>query len=96
MEWSELSKTFPEFLETFFDFFVENVYNQCELYILGIILKIHDKIKRLQKNKWLSQKQLVDVLQETTDYLLSDTDDGAEEIKIHDQLFVDKIRLLNS
>jgi transcriptional regulator with XRE-family HTH domain len=41
-------------------------------------------------------KKLADTLQVTTDYLLSDTDDEAEEIRIQDQSFVDKIRLLDS
>jgi len=41
-------------------------------------------------------KKLADALQVSTDYLLSDTDDEAEEIRIQDQSFVDKIRLLDS
>lgn len=41
-------------------------------------------------------KKLADALQVTTDYLLSDTDDEAEEIKIQDQSFINKIKLLDS
>lgn len=41
-------------------------------------------------------KKLADALQVSTDYLLSDTDDEAEEIKIKDRSFADKIRLLDS
>ena len=40
--------------------------------------------------------KLADALQVTTDYLLSDTDDEEQEIRIQDQSFVDKIRLLDS
>jgi transcriptional regulator with XRE-family HTH domain len=41
-------------------------------------------------------KKLADALQVSTDYLLSATDDEAEEIRIQDQSFADKIRLLDS
>jgi transcriptional regulator with XRE-family HTH domain len=41
-------------------------------------------------------KKLADALQASTDYLLSDNDNEAEEIKIQDQSFADKIRLLDS
>lgn len=41
-------------------------------------------------------KKLADALQVTTDYLVSDTDDEAEEIKIQDQSFINKIKLLDS
>lgn len=39
---------------------------------------------------------MAEALHASTDYLLSDTDDEEGEIKIQDQAFVDKIRLLNS
>lgn len=41
-------------------------------------------------------KKLADTLQVGTNYLLSDTDNEAEEIRIQDQSFADKIRLLDS
>jgi len=41
-------------------------------------------LKKLRKNKGLAQKQLAKTLQVSTDYLLSDTDDEAEEIRIQD------------
>lgn len=88
-------------------------------------MKISDKIKKIRKNRGLSQnqlaeiigintahlsrlendryqpsvevlKKLADALQVSADYLLSGTDDEAEEIKIQDQSFADKIRLLDS
>ncbi|MDY6844696.1 MAG: hypothetical protein SVW57_11445 [Thermodesulfobacteriota bacterium] len=59
-------------------------------------MKIQAKTKQLRNNKGLAQKQLADALHVSTDYLLSDTDDEEGEIKIQDQAFVDKIRLLDS
>lgn len=57
-------------------------------------------LSRLETGRYLPSievlKKLADALQVTTDYLLSDTDDEAEEIKIQDQSFIDKIRLLDS
>ncbi len=41
-------------------------------------------------------KKLAAALQVSADYLLSSTDEEAEEIKIQDQSFADKIRLLDS
>ena len=41
-------------------------------------------------------KKLADTFQVSTNYLLSDPDDEAEEIRIQDQSFADKIRLLDS
>ncbi|MEA2084607.1 MAG: helix-turn-helix transcriptional regulator [Thermodesulfobacteriota bacterium] len=41
-------------------------------------------------------KKLADTLQVGANYLLSDTDNEAEEIRIQDQSFADKIRLLDS
>ena len=59
-------------------------------------MKIQAKTKQLRNNKGLAQKQLADALHVSTDYPLSDTDDEEGEIKIQDQAFVDKIRLLDS
>ena len=39
---------------------------------------------------------MANVLEVSADYLLSDTDDEAEEIKIQDQTLADRIKLLNS
>lgn len=41
-------------------------------------------------------ERLADALQVTTDYLLNDTDDDAEEVKIQDQSFLYKIKRLDS
>lgn len=41
-------------------------------------------------------KKLADALYVSTDYLLSNIDDEVEEIRIQDQTFVNKIKLLDS
>jgi transcriptional regulator with XRE-family HTH domain len=57
-------------------------------------------LSRLETGRYLPSievlKKLADALHVTTDYLLSDTDNEAEEIKIQDQSFINKIKLLDS
>jgi transcriptional regulator with XRE-family HTH domain len=57
-------------------------------------------LSRLENNRYQPSvdvlKKLADTLQVSTDYLLNDVDDEPKEIRIQDQSFANKIRLLDS
>ncbi|MGK5093748.1 helix-turn-helix transcriptional regulator [Deltaproteobacteria bacterium TL4] len=57
-------------------------------------------LSRLETGKYKPSidalKRLADALEVSADYLLSDTDDKPEEIRIEDQILAERIRMLNT
>ena len=57
-------------------------------------------LSKLETGKYLPSiavlKKITEILEVSADYLLSDSDEEAEEIKFEDEAFVEKIRVLNT
>ena len=67
---------------------------------LADLIKMNpNHLSRLETGKFQPSieilKKLADALEVSVDYLLSDSDDEPQEIKIEDAAFAEKIRLLN-